>query len=317
MNTQSWVARVLTFTSLAALGADPQPAVIAEPDEARFHSMDDTVSIRLYAQGKPLPSNALKGVRAVIGNNTYTHQFEITSSDSGDAVVTVKPNPEEAQVGTFMLIISTKQGDAVVGVDMPLDEMPDTLENRAKAEGITVDELKAKLGLSHEAKRETITVRLPQWQYEGSTFALRVPTTAGRTFTWKVNGTVVDQGLDKNSLSYVLGFPGDHHIEMEARDKEVIVAQWSGILRVIPYPDMKWQVQARKPFELRGPRGYTVYAWKVDGHGAGNDEIFKHTFKDAGEHAIECVASDPIIGKPGEFRRFVWKTQVLSSSKKR
>ncbi|MDZ4861112.1 MAG: hypothetical protein SGI88_19240 [Candidatus Hydrogenedentes bacterium] len=310
MKSLASFAAQLAITMSFGWNAFAQNAVTAEPDHLRFATMNDSATIQVLSGGKPLPSKAIKEVRAVIGNNTYTHQFVITKSDKGDATITVKPNPEEAQSGTFTLVISTKQGDALVAVDMPLDQMPDTLENRAKAEGVTVEEMKAKLGLSKEGQRESVTVRLPQWQYEGSTFALRVPTPPGRAFTWKINGTVVDQGLDKNALSYVLGFPGDHRIDMEARQGDAIVAQWSGLLRVIPYPDMKWQVRAREPFVLRAPRGYTIHTWKLDGRDAGKDEEFTHTFKEPGEHTIECIAREPMFGKPGEFRRLLWKTLV-------
>ncbi|HRK34254.1 MAG TPA: hypothetical protein PLJ47_06635, partial [Candidatus Hydrogenedentes bacterium] len=299
--------------SAAALG---QGLLTAEPDQIRFSKMEDAFAIEVFLDGKPVASKALKGARVVIGNRNYTHQFELALSKSGDATVTIKPDPAEAQVGTYSLVISTKHGDALVAIDMPLDQMPDTLENRAKEKGVTVEEMKAELGLSQESQRETIAVRLPQFQYEGSTFTLRVPTTPGRVFTWKVNGTVVEQGLDKNTLSQVLDTLGDSRIDMEARQGNVVVAQWSGILKVVAYPDMMWQVRAKETFELQAPRGYNVHQWKLDGRDAGRDEVYKHTFKEPGEHIIECIASDPIIGNPGEYRRFIWKTRVLAAKKR-
>ena len=63
MNMRSWAAVFLTLVFLNALDVCAQSAVIAEPDEVQFTSMSDTVSIRLFAQGKPLPSKAVKGVR--------------------------------------------------------------------------------------------------------------------------------------------------------------------------------------------------------------------------------------------------------------
>lgn len=295
----------------AAWFASAEDIITAEPDHIRFSKLEDSAVIHVFRNGDPLPVKAIRSVRAVIGNNNYSHHFNIAKNESGTAAITVSPNPAQAQAGTFTLVISTKYGDALVAVDMPLDQLPDSLENRAKAEGITVEELKLKLGLSKPGQRETISVRLPQWQYEGTTFTLRVPSPSGREFVWRVNGNVVEQGPDKNTLSYVLNTVGDHQIDMEARQGEGIVAQWSGTLRVIPYPDMRIEVRPKEPVVLRAPRGFDKHHWIVDGRNAGNHESLRQSFSEPGEHIIECMASDPILGNPGEYRRMVWKVNVV------
>lgn len=287
-----------------------QMIVTADPDQVRFSKFEDTAIIHVMKGEEPLPSDTIKGARVLIGKSDYSDQFVIGKSTSGPATITISPKPETAQVGTFGLVISTKFGDALVAVDMPLDQIPGTLEDRAKKEGITVDELKAKLGLSQEGQRETLTVRLPQWQYIGSTFSLRMPTSPGRDFTWKMDGDVVLQGKNENTLKYVLQKTGEHRVDMEMREGDAMVAQWSGVLEVVNYPDMRWQVRKGQSFQLRAPKGFKSHQWKVDGHGAGNSEVLKHTFKETGEHTIECTSHDPIIGEPGEFRVQTWKTLV-------
>ena len=292
------------------LRAGAQSAVTAEPDQVHFSKYEDSAVIHIMKGTEPVRSKAIKSVRAMIGTSDYSHQFVITKSKSGPATITLSPKEGAAQAGTFALVISTADGDALVAIDMPLDKIPGTLEDRAKKEGVTVDELKAKMGLSQEGKRETIAVLLPQWQYVGSTFSLRMPPTPGREYTWKIDGKVVEQGKDLNVLKYVLDKAGNRYVEMEVRDGDTVVAQWSGVLPVMDYPDMRWQVRKGQPFELRGAKGYKSHEWKIDGHGAGKGDALKHKFKDAGEHVIECTSRDPVIGEPGEYRSQTWQTSV-------
>ena len=300
---------IFLFAAFAAYAAE-QPPVLADPDQVHFSKYTDSATIHITKDGKPLPVKAIKSVRAVVGTSDYSSQFTITKSDKDPATITLAPKEGAAQSGTFTLIVSTKYGDALVAIDMPLDQIPGTLEDQAKQQGITVDELKAKMGLSHEGKHETVTVRLPQWQYVGSTFSLRIPPSPGCSYVWKVDGNVVEEGKDKNEFKQVLDKAGDRRIELDVREGDAVVAQWSGVLRVVDYPDMRWQVRKGQPFTLRAPTGFKTHAWSIDGHGAGNGDTIKHTFKDAGEHVITCTSHDPIIGQPGEFRTQTWKTAV-------
>lgn len=303
------VVTALAFAAIVA-HATEQAAVTADPDHARFSKYGDSATIRVMRGSEPLPSDAIKGVRAVIGTSNYSDQFVITKSGSGPATITIAPKEGAAQSGTFALIISTKYGDTLVAVDMPLDQIEGTLEDQAKQQGITVDELKAKLGLSQEGKRETIVVRLPQWQYVGSTFSLRMPPSPGRDYIWKMDGNVVLQGKDENAFRCVLDKAGDRRIDLDVRDGDTVVAQWSGVLEVVEYPDMRWQVRRGSAFTLRAPKGFRSHSWTVDGRGAGGGDTLKHTFKQAGEHTIACTSRDPVIGEPGEFRTQTWKTVV-------
>lgn len=296
--------------SSIALRTIAQSTIVAEPSEVRFSRYEDSATIVVKRGDEALPSNAVKSVRAVIGKSDYSHQFNIKKSASGPATITLSPKEGEAQSGTFTLVIATKNGNAHVAIDMPLDQIPGTLEDRARAEGITLDEMKAKLGLSHEGKREEVTVHLPQWQYVGSAFTLRLPATPGRDYTWKMDGKVVAEGKDQNFMKCVLESAGEHKIELLVRAGDSIVTQWSGILTVIDYPDMRWQVRKGQPLALRAPKGFKSHSWTIDGRGAGSGETLKHTFKETGEHTIECLSREPIVGEAGEFRKQTWNTTV-------
>ncbi|NUM56045.1 MAG: hypothetical protein HUU46_20590 [Candidatus Hydrogenedentes bacterium] len=307
---RTYLAAVALLCISAPTFSAEEAAVMAEPDQVHFSKMEDSATIRVMIGDKPLPSRSLTGARVVIGKSDYSHQFKIERSKTGPATITLAPNPETAQVGTFTLVISTKAGDVLVAVEMPLDQIPGTLEDRAKQEGVTVDEMKAKLGLSQEGKRETLTVLLPKRQYVGSTFTLRIPASPGRDYTWKVDGKVVLQGIDENVLKYVLDKTGNRYIELEAREAGATVVRWSGVLQVVEYPEMLWQVRKGKSFSLRATGGYRSHEWRIDGHGAGKDEILTHTFKEAGEHLIECTSRNPVHGEPEGFITQRWKTTV-------
>lgn len=303
------------FLAITAHAAEQPPAVaenavVAEPDQVRFSKYDDSATIQVLKGKEPLPSKAIKNVRAVIGKSDYSHHFNIAKSSSGPATITLSPKEGTAQSGTFTLVISTKQGDALVAIDMPLDQIPGTLEDRAQKEGKTVDQLKAEMGLSHEGKRETISVRMPKSQYVGSLFSLQMPTIRGRDFTWKFDDQVVLQGIDKNWLKIVIEKAGEHRIDMEMRENGAVISTWSGVLTAIDYPDMRLQVRQGNSLPLRGARGYTSYQWTVDGKNSGDNMDFKHTFKEPGEHTVQCVSRGPISGDPGEFFVQTWKVTV-------
>ncbi|MCC6797861.1 MAG: hypothetical protein IT366_22290 [Candidatus Hydrogenedentes bacterium] len=285
-------------------------AVVAEPDQVHFSKYEDSATIQVLKGPEPLPSKAIKSVRAVIGKSDYSHHFNIKKSSSGPATITLSPKEGTAQSGTFTLVISTKQGDALVAIDMPLDQIPGTLDDKAKKEGKTVEELKAEMGLSHEGKRETTTVRMPKTQYVGSLFSLQMPTIPGRDFTWKFDDQVVLQGVDKNWLKIVIEKAGEHRIDMEMRENGAVITTWSGVLTAINYPDMRLQVRQGNSLPLRGARGYTSYQWTVDGKNSGDEMDFKHTFKEPGEHTVQCVSRGPISGDPGEFFVQTWKVTV-------
>lgn len=293
---------------LIAATAPVSAAVTAAPDSVSFSNLTESFAIHLRDGDSPLPADAVRGATMWIGENTYTHQFNIKRSTSGAAVITLSPNPEHVQVGTFTLIVSTTRGDARVAVNTPLDQLPDMLENRAKAMGVTADELRAQLGLSHTGPRENAKVTLPEYFYEGHVFTLNMPEAADHDFVWKVNGTVVLEGRGKNVLRHVFAAPGDYRIELEERLGAGVVTSWSGVQKVTASPAMEWTVRAKSPFYLEGVQGFRKHMWKIDGEELGEGQTLKWTFREPGVYTIEVKSSDPADGNPAEFRRLTWNT---------
>lgn len=283
-------------------------AVTAAPGAITFSNLTESFDIHLRDGDSPLPSDAVRGATVRIGENTYTHQFNIKRSTSGPAVITLSPNPEHVQVGTFTLIVSTTRGEARVAVNTPLDQLPDMLENRAKALGVTVDDLRAQLGLSHNGPRENAKVTLPEYFYEGHVFTLNMPEAANHDFVWKVNGTVVLEGKGKNTLQHVFASPGDYRIELEERLGAGVVTSWSGVQKVTASPAMEWTVRAKSPFYLEGVHGFRKHTWKIDGEELGEGQTLKWTFREPGVYTIEVKSSEPVDGNPAEFRRLTWNT---------
>jgi len=282
----------------------------ASPDTVSFSRMEDTAAIHLVYGDAPLPSEAVKSTRIMIDDRDYTEQFVITRSSSGPAVVTIRPNPATAQVGSFSLRIATTSGDVKVSVLAPFDALPDMLENQAKAKGITVEQLKKQLGMTKAFDRNTVSIQLPDSFPEGYPFDISLPDGSTNEFTWSVDGAVVQQGAGKNALSHVFAKPGDHALSVVEKKGEGVVTSWEGVLKVVAATPLAWTVPAKTEITVPGPEGFGKYTWRVDNQVVSNARDLKYTFKAKGQATIECLAEQPKQGNPAEFRRLTWTTTV-------
>lgn len=282
----------------------------ASPDTVSFSNMEDVATVRLMYGDAPLASEAVRSARIMIDNRDYSGQFVITRSTSGPAIVTIRPNPETAQVGSFSLRIGTASGEVKVPVLTPFDALPGMLENQAKAQGMTVEQLKAKLGMTRAFDRNTLSVGLPESFIEGYAFNVTLPNGNDHEYVWTVDGAVVLQGAGKSALSHVFDKPGDHVISVEEKKGQGIVASWEGVLKVVAQTPMKWTVPAKTAVTVPGPEGFGKYTWQVDGKDVSTARELTYTFASKGKATITCVATEPERGNPAEFRKFTWETVV-------
>lgn len=297
------IAVVFVAGAVAANGASVQ----CEPEIVSFSGLDEVATIGLYEDGSPLPSSALNGARAMIDDNNYSYQFIIERSESGPAQLTIRPNPALVQIGTFTLRISTDKGPAVAQIKTPLDELPGTLENRAKALGISEQQLKAEMNLLQSVERERVGVTLPAAYPEGHLFELPLGEDPSRNYVWYVNGEVVSSGKGQGTLQHVFTMVGPNIIQFEERNDDGLVSAWRGTLQVNPTPTIPWKVPADTEFTLEGPPGFNDYTWLADGKLAGTGRVLRHTFDFVGDHTIECLAREPENGDAAEYRRMTWE----------
>lgn len=280
--------------------------VQCDPEIVSFSGLDGEATIKLYVDGAALPSDAVRGARAMIDDRNYSHQFYIERSEVGPAQLKIRLNPAQVQVGTFTLRIDTREGPACASIKTPLDELPGTLENRAAALGISVDQLRAELHLVQKAEREQVAVTLPESYEEGYLFELKLGENPEHDYRWIVNGEVVASGRGEGTLRHVFSQTGPNSIQFEERAGDGLVAAWTGRLQVNPAPAVPWDVPVNTAFTLAGPPGYENYRWSVNGERASRDAMLRHTFKQPGEHTIECLAENAMTGYAQEYRRMTW-----------
>lgn len=292
--------------SLALSGTAWAGPVQCKPESVSFSRLDDSATIHLYVDGALIPSGSLLGARATIEGRNYSHQFFIERSKEGPAVLTIRPNPAQVQVGEFTLRIDTLEGPAVVALKTPLDTLPGTLENRAKALEISVEQLKAELNLLQKGQRERVDVQLPDSYEEGYLFELALGENPEHDYRWTVNGEVVASGKGEGTLRHVFTQPGPNSIQFEERKGGALVAAWSGTLAVKPAPVVPWEVPANTAVSLPGPPGFANYTWRVDGAVTSREPILHHTFGQKENYKVECRAEVPDKGAAAEYRRMTW-----------
>jgi len=204
------LARCLALVALLLAGATAaQAAVIATPDAVTITSPTQKVTIRLTQDGEPLVEQAIKGFSFLVDESNYARMITFQKKDGA---VVITPS-ELAEVGSYALVIKTAYGDVRVAVDMPLSDLPDPLVKQAEAAGITVDELKVRLGIASRHPREKVDFDFSQGYHVGSTLLIQTPCPEERTYEWRVNGEVVQRGIGPEPFEYTFTAAGEYKIE--------------------------------------------------------------------------------------------------------
>jgi hypothetical protein len=136
----------------------------------------------------------------------------------------------------------------------------------------------------------------------------------GHISSWFMNGDLVAEGQDKNSLTYTFHEPGEYvlnYIESMKENGEITSATCSTAhTRVVPVPGNPTVVTINTETEFAPPPGYQKHAWRFDGKELSTEPTLKVTFKDSAPHTIECMASSPINGPAEGFLRIRYNTMV-------
>ncbi len=282
------------------------PDLRVTPDEITFHDLNQAVTIKIFYKNQILKKEHIKNWSFLAGNNKYNHMINL--KQTGETIVVT---PALLETGTYDLIIETSFGKCLVSVYAPLDKLPDTLENRAKNEGITVDELKKRLGLVTPIHKVDIKLEISPLYYEGQTIEIHLEKNAELLYVWKVNNKVIKQGEGESSFVFTFPEPGDYTIEVEEKDTDILLGKASTTTKVISYDPIPYQTRIKQPIKLQSAEGYSSYTWKVDGVIQKEDtNIITLKFNAEKKYIVECLAKGPKNGNPQSFFRTTYEIAV-------
>ncbi len=279
----------------------------AVPDEITFHDLNQGIAVKILYKNQHIKKADIKRWSFLAGKSQYNHMISVKVQD--DKIIVA---PALLEVGTYDLIFETTYGKCLVSVYAPLDKLSDTLENRAKQEGITVDELKKRLGLVVPVHKSKIYLELPSTYYEGQTVEIHLEKNPDLMYVWRVNSQVIKQGEGETSFVYTFPKPGDYTIEIEERDGDIVLGKASATTKVIAYDPIPHKVRINQPLQLSSPEGYSSYIWKIDGiEQKENKNTITLKFNAEKKYIVECIAKGPKDGNPQSFFRTTYEVTVI------
>ncbi|MEA3366371.1 MAG: hypothetical protein U9Q79_12090, partial [Candidatus Hydrogenedentes bacterium] len=189
-----WTSSLLIFiagTCIIAVVMCAMPAAVsagaaelkADPDVLVFHRTDQSITTTLTRDGGPLPAGEIGEIKLWASGHDYDEMF---GYDRADGALTLTPT-KYCEVGSYDLVVKTSGGNLKLLVYTPLDEMPGTLQKVATSMGITIEELRKRMGLVSSLGRRDVSISLPEVYYEGQALELELEDIEGATHTWKIN----------------------------------------------------------------------------------------------------------------------------------
>ena len=293
-----WVAVLALAVAPAAL------AVEAVPSAIEIKTADQVVTIGVTHDGAPVPAASITSVKLYVDNHDYDHMITV---EKKDGAVTIRPT-EALELGHYDLAIKTGQGEVRVPVTALQSVADEGLEARAKRQGVTVEEIKAQLGISQSFGQDRIDLNLSETYYVGQSLTMKMEVPAGRIASWMVNGAAVD--APGGSLNYPFEQTGIYDIAYVEKQKERTMAIALGTVTVVAEPSIPVTVKAGVIQTLLGPEGYGRYTWKLDGADAGKESSWKGSFESPGAHSVTVRAEAPSAESAQSFRELTYAITV-------
>lgn len=279
--------------------------VVFDPPLLMIDSRAETSFVNITRDGSPVSANSIGGTRFLVGDSDYGHMIRI---DRGAGGVSITPT-NSIEIGTYDLEIEVSGVPTRLPVRVTLSEDPESLANRAKAQGLTELDIQHQLGLYTEG-RQSVRIDLPEWYYLGKIVSLNMPTPAGVAYEWHVNGELESSGLGPHTFTYPLTNPGPHEFRYVEKHPG------GGMLETMAHTEAREEapvatsVAAGREIQLVGPPGYTSYTWLVDDVLISEASTLRHRFREPGEYVAACIAS----GNPGvadeAFRKVTFLVRV-------
>jgi hypothetical protein len=297
---------LLALCLTAAAAPAGAAALKADPGVLVFHHTGQSLTAAITRDGHPLPAAEMGEIKLWASGHDYAEMFRY---DKLDGALRLTPTGF-CEVGSYDLVLGTASGNLNIKVFTPLDEMPETLERLAASMGISLDELRSRMGLVTPLGEVRVDFTLPEVYYEGQALELEFDVIEGASHTWKVNDVVVAQGPDAARLFYVFDKPGLVLVEYTASRAGRTIAAAQDSTMVVPVPAVGWKVPRNVEFVLSAAAGYGKYTWKVNGKPAGEGARLTHKFTEAGPAIIECLCEEPSLGPSGTFLRVTYDVTV-------
>lgn len=301
--TQTAMTALLACAALCCAAA---AEVTADPAAAVFNGADEAVTLRLLADGQPVPAADITGFRLLAGGGDYRHMLRM---EPGEGVVTLRPSPT-VEVGSYDLAVETRKGTAWARVYTPLSRHQTSLQTLADRLHIPLEELKREIGMTRDFGAPRITVEMPPVHYAGHAFRLALPGGGDVRRVWKINGETVADGPEAAVLDHVFADPGSHVVSYAEYQGDRRVAGFSELLEVVAEPPVPVTVASRTELTLTGPDGFRKYSWEVDGKKAYADQKLSQTFDAPGAHTVTVTGAAPAEGNPKAFRKITYLVKV-------
>jgi hypothetical protein len=307
-STRALVGRILPGALIVVmLGALPATAVEVSPKTIEFEKIETSETISVVHNGQAVPASAIKSVKLWAGGHDYDHMIDVKKADGQ---VTVKPS-ELLEIGSYDLVIDTGQGKATVTVMAPLDKLYTSLESRADRLGITVDELKSRLGMTRQLGQEVVRLNLPKVYYVGQTLSVPMEQVEGRTYAWAVNGTAIQVGVGDARMNYTFTEPGIYDFTYVEKEGDRVVAAGFGATTVVAEPPVHSEVEQNTAQKFVAPIGYSHYVWRIDGKDVAQGDTLTYEFKERGSHVVSLHAHTPVSGNVEALRNITYVVTVM------
>ncbi len=294
------VALVGLFASAVAIAQ----TVALNPSEIVVRRVDASVSAQLTANGVPLAPDQVESVKLYVDKHDYDEMFSVAKTPG---TLTFTPTIE-VEIGVYELVVVTEAGTAYGTMRVTLEEDPALLENRARAQGITVDEMRRRLGLVNAAGREMLDIELAPAYYTGQALDIAMSPQETREYQWIVNGNPAASGRGPHRFHYVFKAPGEYAIVYREFQRNETIAETKSSTTVIDEPVVPWEVKSRARLFLPGPADFTHYEWRVNGETISRQATLRHSFQEPGNYSLECIASST---EPQErYRKITYNVTV-------
>jgi len=301
---QSMWSRCALAAAAALAIATGARALEADPAKLTIVSQTEPVSIGITHNGAPVKAGDIGAVKLYIEKHDYDHMITVSKADGR---LTLTPTPD-LELGVYELAVNTTHGDLRVPITALQHIADQGLEARAKRQGVTVDEIKAQLGISQAVGQERITLGVSDGYYVGQTLKVDMKPAAGRSAEWVINGEKI--AAADGALAYTFTEAGVYDLAYVEKQGDRVMAMGLGTTTVMSEPPVEVSAKAGSKQTLLGPDGYGSYAWRVDGSEAGTGSSWTGTFESAGEHLVTVRAEAPALDGAQPIRVVTYRVMV-------
>ncbi len=308
MRMHPWITTIAALAAALCAGA---ATLTTEPEKVVFDNTTGSATVKVLADGVPVPAAEIHGFHLMVGKSDYSHMFRFSKADG---TVTLTPSPT-VEVGSYDLRIDTAKGDAWLKVYTPLGEKKTSLQALAQKLNMPLDELKRQTGLSREMGRGGVEMDLPPVFPVGRTLTLDMGTAAGVKARWEVDRKVVSEGPGAGALVYLFKEAGPHLFTYTEFRGDAVAAQTSAIVEGAETPANDVSVEAGLTLTLEALPGYGRHTWTVNGDPAEGDEKLEIKRDTPCEVLVKVLSEKPAAGRPGEFDRTTYRVKVTPKQK--